>query len=129
MPARSPFTSAIKTGIPRALKFSASVCNVTVFPVPVAPAIKPCRFAIFGSKKIRSFDSATRIGSTMVLKYDFANGAAIVQRSPASCNGHRSHSLAKRHGSWLHDSIEDQRTLIIRRSVKIRFGERERVSD
>jgi hypothetical protein len=35
------FPSAMKTGTPRALKFSASVCSVTVFPVPVAPAIKP----------------------------------------------------------------------------------------
>ena len=53
-PARSPLTSAMNTATPRALKFSASVCSVTVFPVPVAPAIKPWRFAILGSKKIGS---------------------------------------------------------------------------
>jgi hypothetical protein len=40
----------MNTGTPRALKFSASVCSVTVLPVPVAPAIKPWRLAIFGSK-------------------------------------------------------------------------------
>jgi len=28
----------------------ADVCKVTVFPVPVAPAMRPCRFASFGSK-------------------------------------------------------------------------------
>src|SRR5207247_6810656 len=60
----------MKTGTPRALKFSASVCSVTVFPVPVAPAINPWRFAIFGSKKICSFDCATRIGSAMTSMVD-----------------------------------------------------------
>lgn len=48
MPARSPFTSARKTGTPQSLKDSASTFKVTVFPVPVAPAIIPCRFAILG---------------------------------------------------------------------------------
>jgi hypothetical protein len=53
---------------------------VTVFPVPVAPAINPWRLALFGSKKICSFDCATRIGSAMIGNQDFANGTAIVQR-------------------------------------------------
>ena len=53
---------------------------MTVFPVPVAPAIRPWRFAILGSKKIDSFDCATKIGSAMIGNYDFANGTAIVQR-------------------------------------------------
>jgi hypothetical protein len=44
----------------------------------VAPAIKPWRFAILGSKKIGSLDCATRIGSAMTQNYD-ANGTAIVQ--------------------------------------------------
>src|SRR5438034_11483215 len=65
----------MKTGTPRALKFSASVCSVTVFPVPVAPAIKPWRFAILGSKKIGSFDCATRMGSAMI-------GIRFCQRAP-----------------------------------------------
>src|SRR6266481_5998404 len=69
-PARSPLTSALNTATPRALKFSASVCRVTVLPVPVAPAIKPWRFAIFGSKKIGSVDCATRMGSVMTQNYD-----------------------------------------------------------
>jgi len=52
MPARSPFTSAMKTDTPRALKASAIVCSVTVLPVPVAPAIKPWRFPILGNKQM-----------------------------------------------------------------------------
>ena len=41
MPARSPLTSARKTGTPRREKPSASTCRVTVLPVPVAPEIRP----------------------------------------------------------------------------------------
>ncbi len=41
MLARSPLTSAIKTGTPILLNCSASTLRVTVFPVPVAPAISP----------------------------------------------------------------------------------------
>ncbi len=46
MPERSPFTSAINTGTPSRLNCSARVWSVTVFPVPVAPAIRPCLLAI-----------------------------------------------------------------------------------
>ncbi len=38
----------MKTGTPMALNCSASTLSVTVFPVPVAPAIRPWRLAIFG---------------------------------------------------------------------------------
>ena len=72
----------MKTATPRGLKFSARVWSVTVFPVPVAPAIKPWRFAIFGSKKIGSLDCATRMGSAIAQNYDCANGRVIVQRQP-----------------------------------------------
>ena len=41
IPARSPLTSAIKTGTPMRLKASAIRCRVTVLPVPVAPAMRP----------------------------------------------------------------------------------------
>ena len=41
IPVRSPLTSAMNTGTPRRLKFSASVCSVIVLPVPVAPVISP----------------------------------------------------------------------------------------
>ena len=66
MPVRSPLTSAMNTGTPRRLKFSASVCSVTVLPVPVAPVIRPWRLAIAGSRK-HSMSSclASRIGSAM----------------------------------------------------------------
>ena len=47
MPERSPFISAMKQGTPAWEKVSASTCRVTVLPVPVAPAIRPCRLAIF----------------------------------------------------------------------------------
>jgi hypothetical protein len=54
-PERSPLTSAIKTGVPMALNCSASVLRVTVFPVPVAPAISPWRLAILGMIAISVF--------------------------------------------------------------------------
>ena len=41
----SPFASAKNTGTPRREKLSASTFKVTVLPVPVAPAIKPCLLA------------------------------------------------------------------------------------
>jgi len=46
MPERSPFTSAQKTGTPASEKPCARICRVTVLPVPVAPAITPCRLAL-----------------------------------------------------------------------------------
>ena len=50
MPDRSPFTSAQKTGTPISEKPWAMICRVTVLPVPVAPAITPCRLARFHSR-------------------------------------------------------------------------------
>ena len=61
-PARSPFTSAMNTGTPSCEKPSASTCRVTVLPVPVAPAISPCRFAMDGRKLTApSFDVPTQM--------------------------------------------------------------------
>ena len=49
------------------LKRSASDCSVTVFPVPVAPAMRPWRFAIDGRSPKTDFDFATAsAGSTVV---------------------------------------------------------------
>ncbi len=45
-PERSPFTSDTTTGTPAAASCSAMTCRVTVFPVPVAPAIRPWRLSI-----------------------------------------------------------------------------------
>ncbi|MNL80729.1 hypothetical protein D3C87_2076520 [compost metagenome] len=39
--------SIIKTGIPNEDNCSDNTCIVLVFPVPVAPAIKPCLFNVF----------------------------------------------------------------------------------
>jgi hypothetical protein len=50
----------MKTGVPSALKCSASTRSVTVLPVPVAPAIKPWRFAMLGGKRIGSGPFAIR---------------------------------------------------------------------
>ena len=47
-PERSPLTSARNTGTPSREKLSASTCNVTVLPVPVAPVTRPWRFASAG---------------------------------------------------------------------------------
>jgi hypothetical protein len=49
IPVKSPLTSAMKTGTPIREKLSARLCSVTVLPVPVAPVMRPCRFARLGS--------------------------------------------------------------------------------
>jgi len=48
MPPTSPFMSEKNTGTPAALNDSASTLRVTVFPVPLAPVIRPCLLAISG---------------------------------------------------------------------------------
>jgi hypothetical protein len=65
IPERSPFTSARKTGTPVRDRPSARTCSDTVLPVPVAPAIKPWRLAICGSRKTSCSPLATGIGSVM----------------------------------------------------------------
>src|SRR3954469_16573462 len=68
-PERSPLTSAMNTGTPIDEKRWASVCSVTLLPVPVAPVIKPWRLASAGksSRLVLSF-FATRSGAAMTLK-------------------------------------------------------------
>src|SRR5436305_104434 len=44
-PDRSPLMSAANTGTPARANPSAITCSDTVFPVPVAPVTRPCRFA------------------------------------------------------------------------------------
>ena len=48
-PDRSPFTSVTNTETPAAESCSAIACSVRVLPVPVAPAISPCRFVILSA--------------------------------------------------------------------------------
>src|SRR5256714_13012679 len=68
-PARSPLTSAMNTGTPIDEKRCASVCSVTLFPVPVAPVMRPCRLASAGRRcsAVLSF-LAIRSGAAMTLK-------------------------------------------------------------
>ena len=67
IPVRSPFTSAMNTGIPMRLKPSAMVCSVTVLPVPVAPVIKPWRLALSGRRKVSTdLFFAIKRGSAMM---------------------------------------------------------------
>ena len=67
IPVRSPFTSAMNTGVPRSEKCCAKACKLTVFPVPVAPVIRPWRLPIWGRKKTSCVDDfAIRIGSDML---------------------------------------------------------------
>ena len=42
--------SAMNTGTPMREKLSASFCSVIVLPVPVAPVMRPWRFASAGSR-------------------------------------------------------------------------------
>jgi len=77
IPDKSPLMSAANTGTPIRLKPSANTCNVTVFPVPVAPAISPCRFAICGNRLSWEVPCAMQSGSTMVHPLRRSNPAAI----------------------------------------------------
>lgn len=60
-PDRSPFTSDRNTGTPAFENPSARICNVTVFPVPVAPAINPCLFENFKAKDCGVSPAPTKI--------------------------------------------------------------------
>ena len=51
IPDTSPFTSAVNTATPAAESCSAMTCSVRVFPVPVAPAISPCRFIVASGRR------------------------------------------------------------------------------
>ena len=64
IPERSPLMSAMNTGTPMAENCSASFCNVTVLPVPVAPVMRPWRFA-----------SAGKRASSMSLDFAISSGA------------------------------------------------------
>ena len=64
IPERSPLMSAMNTGTPMAENCSASFCNVTVLPVPVAPVMRPWRFA-----------SAGKRASSMPLDFAISSGA------------------------------------------------------
>src|SRR2546423_2015408 len=68
-PARSPLTSAMNTGTPIDEKRCASVCSVTLLPVPVAPVIRPWRLASAGRRcsAVLSFLAITS-GAAMTLK-------------------------------------------------------------
>ena len=71
IPERSPFTSARKTGTPSSLNASASLRNVTVYPVPVAPAIKPWRFAILATSEIVLPEWVCAIASVIMCSFSF----------------------------------------------------------
>ncbi len=61
----SPLASAKNTGTPRREKLSARTLSVTVLPVPVAPAIKPCRFANCECKTISCVVSVVFLAITI----------------------------------------------------------------
>ena len=61
MPDRSPLISARNTGTPISEKLSAMTFMVTVLPVPVAPAMRPWRLAICGSRYRFLSDCASQI--------------------------------------------------------------------
>jgi hypothetical protein len=58
-PVRSPLTSGISTGTPAVESCSAITCSVLVFPVPVAPATRPCRLNIASGIRTSAVGSAT----------------------------------------------------------------------
>ena len=67
MPDTSPLTSQRKTGMPASEKDSAMTFIVMVLPVPLAPAMRPCRLHIFGSS--RTLWSSARPIYTVLSKY------------------------------------------------------------
>ena len=66
MPERSPFTSAIKTGTPAPENPSARTCRDTVLPVPVAPVMRPWRFAYFSDVFVDPAARGVGLGRAMV---------------------------------------------------------------
>ena len=88
MPVRSPLTSAMNTGTPSRLKFSARVCSVMVLPVPVAPVIRPWRLAMAGSSSQRTSPCiATRIGSVMGALLSESDAPARTEQQAAARGG------------------------------------------
>jgi hypothetical protein len=70
----------MKTGTPMREKPSAKVCSVTVLPVPVAPVMRPWRFASSGSsKQVVAAFLAIRSGSAMVVPVEFGGISAVRQ--------------------------------------------------
>src|SRR4030095_11552397 len=65
MPETSPFTSARKTGMPAAESCSARSWSVLVFPVPVAPAIRPWRVALARVDRRAQHDGAGIAGERL----------------------------------------------------------------
>ena len=113
MPVRSPFTSAMNTGTPSRLKFSASVCSVIVLPVPVAPVISPWRLASAGQQV--AFDVAVlgnqdRFGHRGLLRKRLCLGRHVKSQSielsrpaaDAAAVPHRSEdsTLMAGHSKW-----------------------------
>ena len=91
MPDRSPLMSAANTGTPAREKPSASTCNVTVLPVPVAPVTRPCRLASA---------SARYSGFVALADENFAVLIGIRHRSsprPHSCSQRQRASAAASH--------------------------------
>ncbi|PQM47708.1 hypothetical protein C1Y40_02079 [Mycobacterium talmoniae] len=64
-PDRSPLTSAISTGTPAADSCSAITCRVLVFPVPVAPATRPCRLMVASGMRICALGSTVPSTTTV----------------------------------------------------------------
>src|SRR5512143_2869999 len=101
-PARSPLTSAMKTGTPMRLRFSAMTWRETVLPVPVAPAIRPCLLAMRGRRKTSLSPRAIKMGSDMLTSSVSIRGAKapIVFRSPFQ-------AVAEKPGDGLFQSVPE----------------------
>src|SRR5262245_2399609 len=87
MPERSPFKSARNTGTPVAENCSATSWSDFVLPVPVAPAIRPCRFAIdSGSVTMGSgaHSPACTTAPSVIEDLDGGNAARASARTAAS---------------------------------------------
>src|SRR4051794_29905372 len=63
-PLRSPLTSATTTGTPAAESCSAISCSVLVLPVPVAPAMSPCRLTIASASRTCASGCGVPAGTT-----------------------------------------------------------------
>ena len=94
-PLRSPLTSASTTGTPAADSCSAISCSVFVLPVPVAPAMSPCRLSIASGSRTW----AAGVGAAAVHHRAELERRPRRRRSPAAMRGGRLASVVRRPGS------------------------------
>ena len=91
--------SAAKTGTPWLENPSARICKVTVLPVPVAPVIRPCRFASlrFNSSRLTLLPMKT-VSSELIIGLPGPSLMVICVRT--TLNSESARNLPRNRSSW-----------------------------